>query len=848
MKPKLIQSHFNTEYPYEIFSSENISPIKKDNPISIVNFPKSCKYRNKTNNIKSKLRPMTTTTTYTTRIPSAVSSISKSLKSVALSSKLYGNYINFYSDLTQEHTFKTPKVTKYPILKNEKFLPITFQPLFNKENNNEKNSFFSDFNSNTNSYSIFLSHMKETKPTKKVIEEKPYGFKYGTTKIRFDRAKSANGFKAAKDFGELSENNIYDTKFLKLIGLKKIDMYNNNEEKKKNFKFFNDYMKKSNELKDIFNENNFYRNISFNGKTAIKKENLDFKLEIYSLCLKFYFLNDNINNSNNNNKKECQKLFFPFELMPIFYLLDLTSFKVLLSEIITYDENNKCFTYIKENLLLKKIKKYYNYISYTLENKYKFINNITYNKNEINFNLIFDWIVSKNFKNENEEKNIILNNENDNNNYRCFKLKIILPKIKFSINNLKIKIIKFLNKHMLAILLQNKFKKWQKFIFSDLFSTKKFRLIINLIMLNKYYKLQEKKIHLNKVYKIQNKIYEFFLTFIGENSSLHYTFIPYVILILFGTKNKNYQKINLTLKESKNINKFGKYWGVMNTLFKCMFMDKMKNKIFFKLNSLDDNKNELYKVVLEENIKQNMNNFNINKEGNHNNLNNNNININIKKSMTKFTTIKEKAKDDIITKYKDNIYEISLLNCTLQKINITSIKSEYKYFRIPSNILNTIFSIKDENKIFNTNCTKTTLIGKSIGENSKLILSMNEASIISEEQAFLKKAKIKDKDEIYKFQKSENVSRHPNDYNRLKTFQMLHNNENIKKEDLNEELKDDKNDVEKNNFVNLNQFILSRGFSKKVSISNINELQKVRIEHGARDENKRWTSNKKKIK
>ena len=121
-------------------------------------------------------------------------------------------------------------------------------------------------------------------------------------------------------------------------------------------------------------------------------------------------------------------------------------------------------------------------------------------------------------------------------------------------------------------------------------------------------------------------------------------------------------------------------------------------------------------------------------------------------------------------------------------------------------------------------------------------------SIISEEQAFLKKAKIKDKDEIYKFQKSENVSRHPNDYNRLKTFQMLHNNENIKKEDLNEELKDDKNDVEKNNFVNLNQFILSRGFSKKVSISNINELQKVRIEHGARDENKRWTSNKKKIK
>ena len=68
--------------------------------------------------------------------------------------------------------------------------------------------------------------MKEIKSKKKVIEEKPYGFKYGETKIRFDRAKSANAYYAGKDFGELCEHNLFETEFAKLIGLKKIDMYN----------------------------------------------------------------------------------------------------------------------------------------------------------------------------------------------------------------------------------------------------------------------------------------------------------------------------------------------------------------------------------------------------------------------------------------------------------------------------------------------------------------------------------------------------------------------------------------------------------------------------------------------
>ena len=809
MKPKILKKYENNKNPYETFSFEDKFPINYHN-----NIPKSSKYRNKNYNQKTLARPKTAYT----GLPSVVSSISKSLKSVTLSSKLYGNYINSYSKMTQEYTFKTPRVTKYPLLKNEIFLPISLSSLKTKETNNEKKSFSIDTYNTSNS--LFLSYMKETKPVKKVIEEKPYGFKYGTTKIKFDRAKSANTIIAAKDFKELNEHNIFETKFLKLLGLKNIDLYNSSEEKKKNFLFFKEYVKKPNELDIIFNENNFHKNITFIGKTSIKKEKMNFKLDIYSLCFKFFSLN-------NNKKKESHILYFPYELLPLFYLLDFTSFKVFLSEIITYDQKNNCFMYIKENLLLKKIKRYFNYISHSIENKSNYINKMTFYKKETNYPLIYDWIVSKCDLDEVKE-----NDKNNNTDYKCFKLKIVLPKIKFCIENYGMKIIKYLDKNMIANLLQNKFKKWQKFIFFDLFTTKKFKIITNLILSNKFFRIKEKKIHLNKRHIIQNKVFEFFLTRIGENNSHFYIFIPYIILILFGEKNKKFQKINLSLRESKNIIKFGKNWGTMNTLFKCMFIDKMKNKIFFKLDLLEDNKNELYKVSLEESIKRNKIGNNLNSDININNSN-------YKKLSSKNITFKEKENDKLQTKYKDKTFEISLLNCTLLKINITSIKSEKKFYSIPSNVLKIIFSIKDENKIFNTNYMDIPIMSKCIGENAKYILSAKEYDIISEEQSFIKKAKIKD--EEYKIEEKEKIARNPNGYNRLQPLQMLQDITNEIDEKRKKNIKiDKKNDIL---IANPREFGLSRSFKKKVSISNLNALRKSRIEYGIRESFKKKNSN-----
>ena len=230
--------------------------------------------------------------------------------------------------------------------------------------------------------------------------------------------------------------------------------------------------------------------------------------------------------------------------MPFFYLLDFTSFKVFISEIITFNQSNNGFEYIKENLLKKKLKKYINFISNSSENNPQFINNITYNKKEYLFSFIYDWIVTND--SQKEEKSEINKNKKEsdkpNNNYKCFKLKITLPKIKFSIVNLNIKIIRYLNKHMIAKLLKNKFKNWEKFIFFDMFSLKKFKLLNNLIFLNKPDKFQNQKIHLNKVFNIHNKNYEFFLTQIGDDYSFYYTFVPYIILVLFGEKRKKFPK------------------------------------------------------------------------------------------------------------------------------------------------------------------------------------------------------------------------------------------------------------------------------------------------------------------
>ena len=380
-----------------------------------------------------------------------------------------------------------------------------------------------------------------------------------------------------------------------------------------------------------------------------------------------------------------------------------------------------------------------------------------------------------------------------------------------------------MNKHIIAILLEKNHLKWEKFIFFDLFSTKKFKILLNLIQLNKYNKISKKNILLYNKHNIQNKNYEFFLTQIGENYSFHYTFIPYTILSLYGDKNKTFQKIIMTLKESRNLNKFGQNWGMINTLFKCMFINTMKNKIFFNFNLLEDDKNELYNAIKSE----------LNKEIRPKSSNLNKI---VGKSTLKKN--KDKEKEAIYTKYKDNIFEISLLKCSFLKINITSIRSEYKYYQIPSNILNKIFNVKEEKKLFDTNFTDIPLMAKYIGRNYKSILSAKEINVTVEEQSMMDKADTIDDPQKYG-NKVMQLARNPN-RKRLKTFQMFKNKDS---KDLNKF---------KKQYSNMNNFprglASSKNHKKENSFTNLNEPDKNRVLNINRNLNKKRTFTMKYIK
>ena len=293
---------------------------------------------------------------------------------------------------------------------------------------------------------------------------------------------------------------------------------------------------------------------------------------------------------------------------------------------------------------------------------------------------------------------------------------------------------------------------------------------------------------------------------------------------LYGDKHKTFQKIIMTLKESRNLNKFGQNWGMINTLFKCMFINTMKNKIFFNFNLLEDDKNELYNAIKSE----------LNKEIRPKSSNFNKI---VGKSTLKKN--KDKEKEAIYTKYKDNIFEISLLKCSFLKINITSIRSEYKYYQIPSNILNKIFNVKDEKKLFDTNFADISLMAKYIGRNYKSILSAKEINVTVEEQSMMDKADTIE--DLLKYGNKEiEIARNPN-RKRLKTFQMFKNKDS---KDLNNKFK--------KQFSNMYNFprglASSKNHKKENSLTNLNEADKNKVININRNLNKKRTFTMKYIK
>ena len=158
--------------PYKIFTTKNFG--NKIDPFitTIETGYNISNYKDKNQHL-FKQRPLTSKT----RDDIEVSSISQRLKSITLSNNSYTKYINYYCTMTQDFTFKTPKVENYPLRKNEKFLAITSKPNLLKKG---KDSFFIGF-------------MKETEDSKKGIKS-PDEYKFGETKKIFNKKRPKSAY------------------------------------------------------------------------------------------------------------------------------------------------------------------------------------------------------------------------------------------------------------------------------------------------------------------------------------------------------------------------------------------------------------------------------------------------------------------------------------------------------------------------------------------------------------------------------------------------------------------------------------------------------------------------------
>ena len=643
---------------------------------------------------------------------------SKKLKSTILSSKIFSYYMDNYLGQTQDFCFKSPSNMFYPIKKNFQLLPL-----------------------NSKKYNIFEESKTSYENLLNSVVEKPYGYKYKKTRIiiKDNNTKelhhSASERLKAKIFIKFSEGDHYHKVLMKTFGLKNIDINNSKNVIKDNY----NYLKEC--LKNLYNVENFISEKDFEFKIRINWEDDDiiFNMKIFSLCLNFYKSNYEKEGEKNVNKfSDKKKLYLPFKILPLFYLLNYSEFKNFLSEIIYYDTDTDSMN-IEPSLLKNALGRYAQYSKNNIKNDRNYIKSISFYKNEYLYKREYDWIVSD--KDPNVKNHI-------------YKLKISFPKVIFEKKSENIKIKNRLNKNVLIQILKKNFINWEKLILFDLFSNKKFRYIINNILTggNKYNErtiklfkhendkvnntdIKNENIEKNNENNI-NKNYEFFLTEIMKRKTFYYIFTPNIILLLSGDKYKLYQKIELNLQESKILYKISKFWGILNTLFKCMYKDEATNKIYFKLNILNNLPNFLYKSF-------------------HNTINTREMS---------FSKEDKKSKNiQDFLEYKSKDLELIISNCLLKIIKITKNEKTFSFFKMPKELFKAIISSNNKIKIINS----------IINKFNEIIDNRIEVDILKEEENLKEKAERNNNKDYDKFSLSKKPTFRTLKSNPIKTFNKL---------------------------------------------------------------------------
>ena len=500
--------------------------------------------------------------------------IYKNLKSMAKSTEIFSDYMVNYSTLTQDFCFKTPTNSVYPIRKNSRYLSAAcLLDIKMKYKLNKNKRPMSAIVPNNNK----LSERKFKIKVNQIKEKKKINFK----RNNFYRNKSA-----------LSEK--YN---------KSIDLDNDNNLKKKNFDFLVNYILNSKYKNNDKVNNNFNKTKLFS-EGILSDENLKYQLSVYSICLKFKLINMGIKNN------IYQKIYLQFKYLPIFYLLDFQLFKIFLSEIICYEQNN---FYINNNDINQICDKYSKYISSYINEKKDDIN---FYKNEFLFHSNYKWLIyNKDTK------------PGEKNKYLIYELSIEFPKIKLKILNKETTIKNIFKKTLLIKLMANNFEMWDKTVLFELFYIKRIRNIINSLKTPDT-KYEKQKINIFPFFIIKNqnekedKIFQFFISDINKKVSRYYIFNPYKIILSEKGK-KLRQEIQLNLKESRILYKFKNIWGTNNALLKCISIDTIKNK---------NNENDIkinYKFDITNIPKEYMKNFEKNIVEDKNKLAINNIVINL---------------------------------------------------------------------------------------------------------------------------------------------------------------------------------------------------------------------------
>ena len=596
--------------------------------------------------------------------------ISKNLKSVAISNKLFSNYMENYNNLTQDFCFKSPDNSSYPIRKNFRYLSAgTIK--------NAKQSYKTGPRKIIRK-PISVNTFKKQEINNRINNNKKYFINYTNKRNSKNNdlllSLSEGVYNKKCNFGNSENNNINNNN---------IDLDNNKNLKQQHFEFLKKYIKNNLSI----NSNEMFDKTKLSLENILTKMNIKYELNVYSLCLKFRELN--------SDKKIKQKLYIKFKYLPIFYLLDYQLFKLFLSEIIYYDTKSNTFLFINDKFD-EIINKYCKYINSFLNDSKANINDITFFKKEFSFPLLYKWFIYN--------KNNI-NNEENNKKTMIFELKIELPKIKFKIIDFETKIKNNLKKSLMIQLMKSNFIKWEELILFELFFIKRFRYIINSILVNnnKYF---HQKIDLCSYYIKKNeeeknseirhieKNFEFFISEINECYSNYYIFNPYII-ILNRRKNKYYQEIHLTFRESKILYKFGKYWGIKNTLLKCIdFHNESNNKVTFNFDILE----------------------------------------NISSHYLKTAENKKNEKKEQQNKFRFNKIDITIEDCSLKKLIIKNSEKKEKFIAVPKNFLKLILSFKEKikNKIF-SNIAIINEYCKEIREEKNIFIKQNIKKLYDKE-------------------------------------------------------------------------------------------------------------------